>query len=124
MIVEERWRVSDEGLVGEGVTLDARGERVTGESFAIVLRPEGSTYRALPEGAADWTEFEQTDDHAGAKPDQSTWAWSNPAHDFPSTIRYEFTSRDHVQASVSGADGRGGTRGFGWALERIEACPD
>lgn len=122
--LEERWHPSDEGLAGEGVTIDARGERVIGESFAIVLRPAGSTYRALPKGATGWTEFAQTEDHAGPTAGQWAWAWSNPNHDFPQTIRYEFTSEDRMHASVSGPDGEGGTLKFGWSFERVEACAD
>jgi hypothetical protein len=121
-IVEERWRASDEGLVGEGVTTDAEGETVSRESLLILLAPERSTYRALPQGAAGPTDFEQSADQRGEATDQWIWSWSNPAHDFPQAIRYEFTGADRMAAIVSGSDGEGGTQEFGWAFERIEAC--
>jgi hypothetical protein len=121
-IVEERWRASDEGLVGEGVTTNAEGEIVSRESLLILLAPEHSTYRALPEGAVGATAFEQTADEQGDAADQWIWSWHNPAHDFPQTIRYQFSGGDRVRASVSGPDGEGGTQEFGWEFERVAAC--
>jgi hypothetical protein len=121
--IEERWRASDEGLAGEGVTTDAEGSVVSSETLLILLDGEGSTYRAHPQGAAGPTDFEQTTDQAGEAAEQWIWSWHNPEHDFPQTVRYVFTGTDRMEASVSGPDGEGGTREFGSMFERVAACP-
>lgn len=122
-IIEERWSPSAEGLTGASVTTNAEGETVSSETLVILLHPDRSIYRALPQGASAPTDFEQTADQAGEVADQWTWSWSNPAHDFPQVIRYQFLAADRMEARVSGPDGSGGDLVFAWTFERIEPCP-
>ncbi len=117
-VIEERWRVSREGLVGEGTVVDGQGTPISHESLWLVLPPGSSTYRAHPQGATEPTNFEQTEDRAEAATGRWIWIWSNPTHDFPQTIRYESLDESHFVARISGAN----SDGFAWTFERVAPC--
>lgn len=118
VVLEERWRVGEEGLIGEGVQIDAQGREQITETFVIELRDAGSTYRARPLGAATDTAFEQVDDRESSN-EGWVWAWANPSHDFPQRIEYAFEGRERMTARVSGE----GAPSFAWTFERVAACP-
>ncbi|MFV8754441.1 DUF6265 family protein [Nannocystaceae bacterium ST9] len=120
-IIEERWRPSDQGLVGEGTTTDAQGNVVSRESLVLLLRPGGSTYRAHPQGAAAPTDFEQSSDFPKRAPGQWVWSWSNPTHDFPRHIDYSSNLDGSLSATIWADDPESA---IGWTFTRVAACSE
>jgi hypothetical protein len=121
VVLEERWRVVEGGLVGESVMIDAEGREQPTERFAIDVHAQGSTYRAQPSGAASETPFEQVEAHA-TPAGTWLWAWTNPAHDSPRRIEYELVSATSLRARIVGPPQPGGADSMAWTFERVASC--
>jgi hypothetical protein len=88
----ETWRDDGDALVGDGA-LRVQGSVRFSERLRIEARPDGVFYVATPEGEGT-TAFRLTRAGDGAV------LFENPAHDFPTRIRYRREGDDGLVAEV------------------------
>lgn len=120
--VEEMWMAPrGSAMLGVGRTLRTSagvggGEvRLLGfEHMLIELTASGMDFVATPSGRA-------TVRFALVKQDAQAVSFSNPAHAFPSTVRYALTAPDELFAQISGLVG-GKERAVDFRYQRV-ACP-
>lgn len=96
--IEERWTPAGGGAMLAVSRTIANDRLVAFEFLRIVERDGGLVYIAQPNGRTP-TEFVLTKIERGAA------TFENPAHDFPTTIRYAQRQDDGLEATISGANG-------------------
>lgn len=97
---EERWTPAAGGaMIGVSRTL-RDGLMPAFEFLCIVERDGGLVYQAMPNGRMPATDFTLT------KIDADSAVFENPAHDFPTMIRYARRPDGTLEAVVSGSTGR------------------
>jgi hypothetical protein len=121
-VVQERWRLTRDGLAGDSHTGDPNGRVVGLESMTLTAGPRGTVYHAEPGGAAPTDFTEVADPSVVAGPGEKVWIWANPAHDFPRRIVYRLAG-DRLIATISDPDGDDeARRGRTFRFKRITAC--
>jgi hypothetical protein len=70
------------------------------EFLCIVERGGGLVYQAMPNGRQPATDFVLT------TIEENSLTFENPAHDFPTTIRYALTPDGTLEAVVGGSEGQ------------------
>ena len=98
--VEETWTLPNAGTLF-GINRTARGEATTFHEFLRIENRSGTlTYVAQPKGAQAETPF------AAAEHGNRWVVFTNPEHDFPTSLRYE-RNGNTLQVEVRGPDGKG-----------------
>lgn len=98
--VEETWTTPEAGGL-LGVSRTTKGDKALFHEFLRIEERGGAlTYVALPKGAPAETPF------AVVEHGPSWVRFENPAHDFPTSIRYERVG-DELRIAVRGPDGKG-----------------
>ena len=121
-VVQERWRLTRDGLAGDSRTGDPNGRVVVLESMTLTAGPRGTVYHAEPSSAAPTDFTEVADPSVVAGPGEKVWIWANPAHDFPRRIVYRLAG-DRLTATISDPDGDDeARRGRTFSFKRIAAC--
>ena len=96
--IEERWTPPGGGAMLAVSRTIANDRLIAFEFLRIVERDGGLVYIAQPNGQPP-TEFVLTKIERGAA------TFENPAHDFPTTIRYAQREDGSLAATISGANG-------------------
>src|SRR5829696_6237253 len=96
--IEERWTPPGGGAMLAVSRTIAKDRLVAFEFLRIVERDGGLVYIAQPNGRTP-TEFVLTKIERGAA------TFENPAHDFPTIIRYAQRQDGGLEATISGANG-------------------
>lgn len=111
--IEELWNEPRGGMM-QAIGRTTQGERLVEFEFLRIVRRNGSlVFIAQPNGAPP-TEFALT----AHGPDSVQF--ENPAHDFPTMVRYRRTGRGALVAVVSGS----GERAIRFEYRRPGAAPD
>lgn len=98
-VTDEQWMAPrGDAMVGMSRTVED-GSVVAHEFLSIEAREEGLYYVAVPSGQVR-TEF------ALSEATDSSVAFENPAHDFPTRLEYVRTAPDGLRATASAADSR------------------
>ena len=111
VLVEEQWMRPRGGTL-LGMSRTVRGDStVEHESMRIYEQGGRLVFAALPSGQAP-AEFRST--HVGG----AEVVFSNPAHDFPQTVRYRRAGADSLVARIEGTRG-GRLRGVDFPMRRV-----
>lgn len=116
-LVQEQWMAPAAGLMlGVGRTL--RGSRLLGwEHMLIEVNATGMHFVASPSGKSS-TRFAQV---VSVVSDLQSVEFSNPAHGFPSHVRYRLASPNELHAQISGLV-NGQERRIDFRYQKV-ACP-
>jgi hypothetical protein len=96
---EERWTPTAGGSMLAIARTLRDGMMSAFEFLCIVEREGGLVYQAMPNGRSPATDFTLT------SLEGTTAVFENPAHDFPTMIRYSLQADGSLEAVVSGAPG-------------------
>lgn len=114
-LVEEQWMRPRGGTL-MGMSRTVRGDStVEHESMRIYEHGGRLVFAALPSGQPP-AEFRST------RVGDAEVVFSNPAHDFPQTVRYRRAGADSLVARVEGTRG-GRLRGVDFPMRRVPCAP-